>query len=48
MAFDPSPDEIADRYAETRTRVTDVARSLTDEQIAVPVPGTPDWTVIDC
>jgi uncharacterized protein (TIGR03083 family) len=47
MAFDPRPEEIADRYAEARARVIGIARPLTGDQLVVTVPGTPDWTVLE-
>lgn len=34
-------------YAETRTRLADLVRSMPDEQLATTVPATPEWTVKD-
>jgi uncharacterized protein (TIGR03083 family) len=47
MSFAPPPDEIADRYRDARLRVTGLVDGLTDEQLAVVVPGAPKWTVRD-
>ncbi|PXX02491.1 maleylpyruvate isomerase family mycothiol-dependent enzyme [Mycolicibacterium moriokaense] len=32
-------------YHKARTRVCDLAATLSDEQLQTPVPATPDWTV---
>lgn len=45
MSFDPTADQIADRYAESRNRVLGLAPPLSAEQMAIPVPGTPLWNV---
>jgi uncharacterized protein (TIGR03083 family) len=45
MSWDPTGDEIADRYVEARARVVSVVAGLSDAQAAVAVPGTPRWTV---
>jgi uncharacterized protein (TIGR03083 family) len=47
MAFEPTPDEIADRYAEGRARVVELTQTLSADQASAPVPGTPKWTVIE-
>ncbi|HEV7886739.1 MAG TPA: maleylpyruvate isomerase family mycothiol-dependent enzyme, partial [Acidimicrobiales bacterium] len=39
--------ELAGIYAETRVRIGALARELTPEQAATPVPATPAWTVQD-
>ena len=31
-------------YRNVRIRVTELAATLTDEQLATRVPGTPEWT----
>jgi uncharacterized protein (TIGR03083 family) len=45
MSWDPTADEIADRYADARARVVTLLADLPDEQIATNVPGTPKWNV---
>lgn len=45
MSWSPTPDEIADRYADARARVFTLVAGLSDDQTAVNVPGTPRWTV---
>lgn len=47
MSWNPTPDDVADRYGDARTRVVGLVSSLSDEQAAVIVPGTPKWTVRD-
>jgi uncharacterized protein (TIGR03083 family) len=47
VSFSPTPDEIADRYADARARMMTLAAGLTDEQAGLAVPGTPKWTVRD-
>ncbi len=39
--------EIADAYAGCRARIGELARSLTADQAAAPVPSCPKWTVHD-
>jgi hypothetical protein len=39
--WSPTPDDVADRYGDARTRVIGLISSLSDEQAAVVVPGTP-------
>ena len=39
--------ELVDIYRTTRTRLLDVAASLSPEQLAAPLPATPPWLVID-
>ena len=34
-------------YRDTRQRVTELVAALDDEQLRMPVPATPDWTVHD-
>ena len=34
-------------YAEARTRLSDLVRSMPDDQVATTVPATPKWTVRD-
>ncbi len=34
-------------YADVRTRMSDLARGLTDDEAATPVPGCPGWAVRD-
>jgi uncharacterized protein (TIGR03083 family) len=34
-------------YAEARTRLSDLVRSMPDDQLAITVPATPKWTVKD-
>lgn len=36
-----------DAYAETRASLLELLFGLSDEQLAVPVPATPGWSVID-
>ena len=43
----PAPEDIARHYANAHKRVVELARSLSDEQLATPVPATPGWTVHD-
>jgi uncharacterized protein (TIGR03083 family) len=45
MTWDPTADEIADRYADAHTRVVGLVAALSTEQLATTVPGTPKWTV---
>ena len=47
MTFSPTPDEIADRYAEARPRIVSLVGSLSPAELETPVPGTPKWTVRD-
>jgi uncharacterized protein (TIGR03083 family) len=39
--------ELVDIYRTTRTRLLDVAATLSPEQLAAPLPATPPWVVID-
>lgn len=39
--------QLAEVYATSRGRMMALAADLTDEQIALPVPATPLWTVGD-
>lgn len=45
MSFSPTPDEIADRYADARPRIVALVGSLSPAELETPVPGTPKWTV---
>lgn len=45
MAFTATPDVIADTYAASRARVIALVADLDATQLALPVPGTPKWTV---
>jgi uncharacterized protein (TIGR03083 family) len=45
MTFSPTPDEIADRYAEARPRIVAMVEHLSAAGLETPVPGTPKWTV---
>jgi uncharacterized protein (TIGR03083 family) len=47
VSFDPTPEDVADRYGDARTRVVGLVSALSDAQLAVVVPGTPRWTVRD-
>jgi uncharacterized protein (TIGR03083 family) len=47
MTFTPAPDEIADRYGESRERLVGLIDALPDEALSHVVPGTPRWTVHD-
>jgi uncharacterized protein (TIGR03083 family) len=44
MSWEPTADEIADRYADARARVVALLADLSDEQAATNVPGTPKWS----
>src|SRR3954454_14429252 len=43
----PSGEETATVYTTSHERIVDLVISLTDEQVATPVPATPGWTVHD-
>jgi uncharacterized protein (TIGR03083 family) len=45
MNFAPTPDEVADRYAEARPRIVSMLGPLSPAELETPVPGTPKWTV---
>jgi uncharacterized protein (TIGR03083 family) len=45
VSFQPTPAEIADRYADAYARITTMAGGLGKEDLSVTVPGTPKWTV---
>jgi uncharacterized protein (TIGR03083 family) len=45
VSTDPTPAEIADRYAEARARVVALVAEASPNDLATPVPGTPEWTV---
>jgi uncharacterized protein (TIGR03083 family) len=45
MSIQPTPDEIADRYAAAYQRVTTLAAEFGKDDLATPVPGTPKWTL---
>jgi uncharacterized protein (TIGR03083 family) len=45
VTWDPTADEIADRYADAQTRVAALVEPLPADQQARNVPGTPKWTV---
>jgi uncharacterized protein (TIGR03083 family) len=47
MSDRPTPDEIADIYRDARARVVTLIGSLSDDQLALQVPGTPKWSVRD-
>jgi uncharacterized protein (TIGR03083 family) len=47
MPFAPTPDEIADRYADSRLRVVTLAEKLGADDLGRTVPGTPEWTVVE-
>jgi hypothetical protein len=43
-----SVQQVCDAYSELRTRVSDLMRSITNEQAQTIVPHCPQWTVKDC
>jgi Mycothiol maleylpyruvate isomerase N-terminal domain len=45
MSFNPTPQDVANRYGDARSRVIGLVSALPDAQLAVIVPGTPRWTV---
>jgi uncharacterized protein (TIGR03083 family) len=45
VSFEPTPDDIADRYVDARARILDIARGMSKDDLAVTVPGTPKWTL---
>jgi uncharacterized protein (TIGR03083 family) len=45
VSWNPSPDDIADRYGDARTRVVGLVSRLSGGQAEAIVPGTPRWTV---
>jgi uncharacterized protein (TIGR03083 family) len=45
VSFDPTPADIADRYADARVRIVAIASALSPEELATMVPGTPKWSV---
>jgi hypothetical protein len=45
MTFEPTRDEIADRWADAYARITEFAADFGDHDLAVTVPGTPKWSV---
>jgi uncharacterized protein (TIGR03083 family) len=45
VSWNPSAEEIADRYSDAHARVVALVDGLPDEQAATNVPGTPRWTV---
>jgi uncharacterized protein (TIGR03083 family) len=45
MSWSPTPEEIADRYSDARTRVFSLVGDLSDDEAATNVPSTPRWTV---
>lgn len=45
MSFDPTPTDIADRYADAKARVFGILSGLTGTELETPVPGTPKWTI---
>jgi uncharacterized protein (TIGR03083 family) len=47
MTFGPTPEEIADRYRDSRDRLVGLIEALPDNVLARVVPGTPKWTVAD-
>lgn len=47
MAFDPTPDEIADRWVDSRDRVREFMGQVVGDDLDRIVPGTPKWTVIE-
>jgi uncharacterized protein (TIGR03083 family) len=47
VAFDPTPDEIAQRWVDSRERVREFVAKASDDDLARNVPGTPNWSVIE-
>jgi len=45
MSWSPPAQNVADRYAESRTRVIAIVAGLSAEQLEINVPSTPKWTV---
>jgi len=45
LTWEPTADEIADRYADAHTRVVALVDQLSEQQSAATVPGTPKWNV---
>jgi uncharacterized protein (TIGR03083 family) len=45
VSWGPTPDDIADRYGDARTRVVGLLAGISDEQSGLNVPGTPKWAV---
>jgi uncharacterized protein (TIGR03083 family) len=45
MSWSPTPDEVADRYGDARTRVVGLISRLSEQESGINVPGTPLWTV---
>jgi uncharacterized protein (TIGR03083 family) len=43
----PTGDQVAAVYGACADRITEIARPLGDDQLAMPVAGTPAWTVIE-
>ena len=42
-----NPEEIAEHYEASHQRIVELVRSLSGDQVATPVPGTPAWDVHD-
>jgi uncharacterized protein (TIGR03083 family) len=47
MSFQPTPEEIADRYLDGRDRIVPMIDGLTSDDLSRTVPGTPQWSVHD-
>jgi uncharacterized protein (TIGR03083 family) len=47
VTFDPTPDDIADRWIDSRDRVREFMSAVVGDDLDRRVPSTPKWTVIE-
>jgi uncharacterized protein (TIGR03083 family) len=45
VSFEPTPDDIADRYADAQARIVALVGDLGRNDLATMVPGTPKWSL---